>query len=46
MLKEIARPKAQIKETADEDKRSDLTRLLHKKSLALTIALEKYKRKR
>jgi Domain of unknown function (DUF1992) len=46
MLIEIARLKAEIKETTDEEKRSDLTRLLHKKSLALTIALEKYKRKR
>src|SRR3954454_17855372 len=43
MFKEIAELKEQLTATADETLRPELSQLLHKKQLALTIALEKYK---
>jgi hypothetical protein len=46
MLKDVAVLKEQLAATTDETERADLARLLHKRQLALTIALEKYKRKR
>ena len=45
MMKQIARLKEELAAATDEIKRVDLARLLHKKQLALTIALEKYKRR-
>jgi len=45
MLKEVAHLKEQLAATTDEIRRADVSRLLHKKQLALTIALEKYRRK-
>ena len=46
MFKEIAELKEQLAATTDEVRRAELSRLLHKKQLALTIALEKYGRRR
>ena len=46
MLKEIARLKDEISQSTDEKKKTELARILQKKTLALTIALEKYKKKR
>jgi hypothetical protein len=45
MFKEIAELKEQLAGTTDEVYRVEISRLLHKKQLALTIALEKYRRK-
>jgi len=43
-MKEIAGLKQRLAAATGDVERSDLTRLLHKKQLALTIALEKYRR--
>lgn len=45
MMKEIARLKDQLNAAADPDQRSQLGARLQEKRLALTIALEKYRRK-
>ncbi|MFN0138770.1 MAG: DUF1992 domain-containing protein [Pyrinomonadaceae bacterium] len=45
MLKEIADLKDEIKNCQDEERRADLTKQLHQKQLAVTIALEEYKRR-
>jgi hypothetical protein len=46
MLKEIARLKQEIASETDAAKAAEMVAVLHDKNLALTIALEKYKRKR
>jgi len=46
MMKEIAILKEKLPATVDEIQRADLARTLHKKQLALTIALEKHTRRR
>src|SRR6478672_8996449 len=46
MLKEVADLKKKLGAAMDDIQRAELARLLHKKQLALTIALEKYRRKR
>lgn len=46
MLKEIASLKEQIKNAADEEQKQALTKILHEKSLAVTLLLEKYRQKR
>lgn len=45
MLKEIADLKDEIKNCQDDEERADLTKQLHQKQLAVTIALEEYKRR-
>jgi len=46
MMKEIAALREQLAATVDEIQRADLARILHKKQLALTIALERHARRR
>ena len=46
MFKEVADLKTQLASATDDVQRSELARALHQKQLALTIALEKYKRSR
>ena len=46
MLKEIKQIRADVAAAADETEKAALTKKLNEKTLALTIALEKYKRKR
>ena len=46
MMREIARLKDEISAAADPDQRSRLSSQLQEKHLALTIALEKYRRKK
>jgi hypothetical protein len=46
MLKEIAALKAQIKNCSNAEEHAVLTKKLHDKNLAFTVAIEKYKRKR
>jgi len=46
MLKDVATLKERLATTTDEIERQELARSLHNKQLALTIALEKYRRNR
>lgn len=46
MMKEIAALKEELGATSDSLKRGDLARTLHKKQLALTIALERHSQRR
>ena len=46
MLKEVASLKEQIKNAADEEQKQALTKILHEKSLAVALLLEKYRQKR
>ena len=46
MLNEISQLKENIKNCADADEKAALIRNLNDKTLALTLSLEKYKRKR
>jgi hypothetical protein len=46
MLREIAELKNALRDCPDDEKRAALTKSLHDKTLALNIALEKYKQKR
>ena len=46
MLKEIKQLRAEVAEATDETEKAALIKKLNEKTLALTIALEKYKRKR
>ena len=46
LLKEIGALREKIKESADEGEKKSLTKQLNEKSLALTLVLERNKRKR
>lgn len=46
MLKEIAELKEEIKSCSDTNEKTALTKKLNDKTLAFTVAIEKYKRKR
>jgi Domain of unknown function (DUF1992) len=46
LLKEIGVLREKLKNTVDEDEKKSLTKQLHEKSLALTLILERNKRKR
>lgn len=46
MLKEIASLKEQIENADDDSEKQEFSKILHEKSLALTLILEKYRQKR